>query len=151
MSSENTFLTDEVRQRALGLQSGPATLEVEKGAVARFAEAVGDPSPLYNDEAAARKTRLGGLVAPPTFLRSLRLERPTLPDAPFERLLDGGSDWEYFEPVRVGDRVTGVVRIADLWERPGRLGTMLFTVLEFTYTNQLGEVVATQRNTLIYY
>ena len=151
MASENTFLTDEVRQRALGLQSGPATLEVEKGAVARFAEAVGDPSPLYNDEAAARKTRLGGLVAPPTFLRSLRLERPTLPDAPFERLLDGGSDWEYFEPVRVGDRVTGVVRIADLWERSGRLGTMLFTVLEFTYTNQLGELVATQRNTLIYY
>ena len=151
MSSENTFLTDEVRQRALGLQSGPATLDVEKGAVARFAEAVGDPSPLYNDEAAARKTRVGGLVAPPTFLRSLRLERPTLPDSPFERLLDGGSDWEYFEPVRVGDRVTGVVRIADLWERSGRLGTMLFTVLEFTYTNQLGELVATQRNTLIYY
>ncbi len=151
MSSENTFLTDEVRQRALGLQSGPATLEVEKGAVARFAEAVGDPSPLFNDEAAARKTRLGGLVAPPTFLRSLRLERPTVPDAPFEKLLDGGSDWEYFEPVRVGDHITGVVRIADLWERSGRLGTMLFTVLEFTYTNQLGELVATQRNTLIYY
>ena len=151
MSSENTFLTEEVRQRALGIQSGPATLEVEKGAIARFAEAVGDPSPLYNDEAAARKTRLGGLVAPPTFLRSLRLDRPTLPDAPFDRLLDGGSDWEYFEPVRPGDRVTGVVRIADLWERSGRLGTMLFTILEFTYTNQLGETVATQRNTLIYY
>ena len=151
MSSENTFLTEEVRQRALGMQSGPATLEVEKGAIARFAEAVGDPSPLYNDEAAARKTRLGGLVAPPTFLRSLRLDRPTLPDAPFDRLLDGGSDWEYFEPVRPGDRVTGVARIADLWERSGRLGPMLFTILEFTYTNQLGELVATQRNTLIYY
>ena len=151
MSQETTFLTEELRQRALDIRSGPATLEVEKGAVARFAEAVGDPNPLYGDETAARKTRLGGLVAPPTFLRSLRLERPTLPDSPFDRVLDGGSDWEYFEPVRVGDRITGVVRIADLWERSGRLGAMLFTVLEFTYTNQLGERVATQRNTLIYY
>ena len=151
MSSENTFLTEEIRRRALGIQSGPATFEVEKGAIARFAEAVGDLSSLYIDEAAARKTRLGGLVAPPTFLRSIRLERPTLPDAPFDRVLDGGSDWEYFEPVRAGDRVTGVARIADLWERSGRLGTMLFTVLELTYTNQLGELVATQRNTLIYY
>ncbi len=151
MSSENTFLTEEIRQRALGVQSGPATLDVEKGAVARFAEAVGDPSPVFNDEAAARKTRLGTLVAPPTFLRSLRLERPTLPDAPFDRVLDGGSDWEYFEPVRVGDRITGIVRIADLSERSGRLGTMLFMVLEYTYTNQFGERVATQQNTLIYY
>jgi acyl dehydratase len=151
MSSENTFLTEEIRQRALGVQSGPAILDVEKGAVARFAEAVGDPSPVFNDEAAARKTRLGTLVAPPTFLRSLRLERPTLPGAPFDRVLDGGSDWEYFEPVRVGDRITGIVRIADLSERSGRLGTMLFMVLEYTYTNQFGERVATQRNTLIYY
>ena len=152
MSTENTFLTEEMRQQALGVKTGPIVLEVEKGAVRRFAEAVGDASPLYNDEVAARNSRHGGLLAPPTFLRSLRLDRPTLPfEVPFQRLLDGGSDWEYFEPVRVGDRITGVAQIADVSERSGRLGAMLFTILEFTYTNQFDELVATQRNTLISY
>ena len=152
MTTGTPFLNEEMRQRAVGIVSKPAILEVEKGAVQRFAEAVGDANPLWNDEAAARQSRYGGIIAPPTFLRSVRLERPQLPfDVPFNRLLDGGSEWEYFEPVRVGDRVTAVSRIMDVSERSGRLGAMLFTVAETTYTNQLGELVATQRNTLIRY
>ena len=152
MATESAFLTDEMRQRAIGIEGKPATLEVEKGAVRKFAEAVGDPNPLWNDEGAARKSRYGGLVAPPTFLRSVHHERPQLPfDFPFTRLLDGGSEWEYFGPVRVGDRITAVARIVDVSERSGRMGTMLFIVSEITYTNQFDELVATQRNTLISY
>jgi acyl dehydratase len=152
MSTESNYLTDEMREQAIGTQGEPAVLAVEKGAVERFAEAISDPNPLWNDEATARKGRYGGLVAPPTFLRSVRFRYPQLPfDIPFDRLLDGGSEWEYFEPVRVGDRITAVARIADVSERPGRLGTMLFTVTEVTYTNQLNETVATQRSVSIWY
>ena len=152
MATGTPFLNEEMRQRAVGIVSKPAILEVEKGSVQRFAEAVGDANPLWNDEAAARQSPYGGIIAPPTFLRSVRLERPQLPfDVPFKRLLDGGSEWEYFGPVRVGDRITAVSRIMDVSERSGRLGAMLFTVAETSYTNQLGELVATQRNTLIRY
>ncbi len=152
MATRSPFLTEEMRQRAIGIESKPAVVEVEKGAIKRFAEAVGDPNPLWNDEAAARKSRYGGPIAPPTFLRSIRLERPELPfDVPFTRLLDGGSEWEYFEPLRAGDRITAVAQIADVSERAGRLGPMLFIVIEMAYTNQLGELVATQRSTSIRY
>ena len=152
MTSQGTVLSEEMRRQAIGLESEPATIDVERGAIQRFAEAIGDPNPLWNDEATARKGRYGGLMAPPTFLRRLILQRPQLPfDPPFHRVLDGGSEWEYFEPVRVGDRITGVNRIIDMSERSGRLGTMLFTVTEATYTNQFGEVVAVQRNTGILY
>ena len=152
MATQSPFLTEDMRQMAIGIESKSAVLEVEKGAVKRFAEAVEDPNPLWNNETAARKTRYGGIIAPPTFLRSVRLERPQLPfDVPFDRLLDGGSQWEYFEPVKVGDRITAVARIVDLSQRAGRLGPMLFTVAEITYTNQFDEVVATQRNTSIRY
>ena len=152
MSSQDPFLTEEMRRDAVGIEGKPSVLDVEKGAIQRFAEAVGDPNPLWNDEGQARKSRYGGVLAPPTFLRSVRPEAPSLPfGVPFERLLDGGSDWEYFEPVRAGDRITAVVRIADVSQRSGRLGPMLFTVTETTYTNQLGEVVATQRSTSIGY
>ena len=66
-------------------------------------------------------------------------------------MLDGGSAWEYFQPVRPGDRITAVARLESLTEREGRLGRMLFAVYVIEYTNQSGAPVATQRNTLIRY
>ena len=152
MSTPATFLTEEMRRQAIGLESAPVTMEVEKGHILRFAEAIGDPNPIYSDEAAARKTGYGGLVAPPTFLRSVRGVNLELPfELSFSRRLDGGSDWEYFQPVRAGDRITAVARIAELTERSGRLGLMVFMTTVTTYSNQFDEVVATQTNTLIAY
>ena len=141
-----------MRQQAIGLETAPVAMEVEQGAIWRFAEAIGDDNPLYTDEIAARRTRYGGLIAPPTFLRSMRDVRVELPfDLDLERLLDAGSDWEYFEPVRAGDRITAVVRIADLTEREGRLGTMVFITALITYRNQFDTVVATQTSISIRY
>lgn len=152
MSIPTAFLTEEMRQRAVGLAGPTVTVEVEKGAILKFARAIGDDNPLWNDEPAARKSPYGGLIAPPTFLRSVGTVRPQLPfDLPFNRLLDGGSDWEYFEPVRAGDRIRSVARITALTERSGRLGVMLFMTTLTTYTNQFDQVVATQTSTLIRY
>ena len=152
MSTAPSFLTEEMRRAAIGLESDPKTIEVEKGAIIKFAEAIGDENPVYNDEEAARASRYGGLIAPPTFLRSAVSARPELPfEVPFDRVLDGGSDWEYFEPVRPGDRITAVSRIEDINERNGRIGLMLISTIIITYTNQFGQVVATQTNTSIRY
>jgi acyl dehydratase len=152
MAAPNTFLTEEMRRKAIGIEAQPLVLEVEKGHVKRFAEAVGDPNPLWCDDAVARKSHHGGIVAPPTFLRAARVERPMLPfDLPFTRTLDGGSEWEYFEPIRAGDTITAKAHVADIIERSGRLGPMLITTIEHTYTNQLDEVVATQLTTYIRY
>src|SRR6266566_6090129 len=102
----NKYVTDEVRKQ-IGMQSEARVVEVERGAIRRFAEAVGDPNPLFNDEKRARQTRFGGMIAPPTFCRSLGapILDVKLNMAQF-RGLDGGSEWEYFEPVRPGDRIT---------------------------------------------
>ena len=152
MTTPPSFLTAEMRERAIGTQSSPLTMEVEKGAIMKFAEAIGDSNPLWTDEVTARKSRYGGLIAPPTFLRSIRIERPELPfDLPFTRLLDGGSDWEYFQPVRVGDRITAKNEMIDLQERVGRMGLMIIMTNLITYVNQFEEVVATQTNTSIRY
>ena len=147
----NKIVTDEVR-KLIGTESEPRTVEVERGAIRRFAEAIGDPNPVFNDEKAARHTRFGGMIAPPTFCRSLGggffnldLKLPTV------RGLDGGSDWEYFEPIRPGDRITVVSKLADIRESEGRLGSMVFIVTETRYTNQLGQLCAIQRSTGIRY
>ena len=70
---------------------------------------------------------------------------------PFDRALDGGSDWEYFFHVRPGDNITATATILDITEREGRLGTMIFTKTIVEYENQLGQIVATQTNTSIRY
>ena len=149
--TQESAITPEMRA-AIGVESEPRTSEVEKGAIIKFAEAIGDTNPIYNDEAAARESRYGGLIAPPTFLRSMN-PGPLKVDArsPYSANLDGGSEWEYFEPVRPGDRITVTTKIADLYERAGRLGNMMFLVRETNYVNQFGNTVATQRTTGISY
>ena len=152
MTTPASFLTEEMRQQAIGQKSEPHTIEVEKGAIIKFAQAIEDDNPVFNDEMAARDGRYGGLIAPPTFLRSVGVDRPTYPfDLPFNRLLDGGSDWEYFHPVRAGDRITAVSEIADINERTGRMGLMIITSIVVTYRNQFDQVAAIQTSTSIRY
>ena len=152
MSTSTPVLTEEMRQQAIGLESSPVTMEVEQGAIVKFAQAIGDDNPLFNDEAEARRSRYGGIIAPPTFLRSITTVRLELPFVlPLTRLLDAGSDWEYFEAIRVGDRITATAKITDISERTGRLGLMVFKTTVVTYRNQLNQVVATQTSTSIQY
>lgn len=152
MSTPPSFLTEDMRRRAIGTESAPVTIEVEKGAILRFAQAIGDDNPVYSREVLARQTRFGGLIAPPTFLRSVRGIQLDVPfELPFHRVLDAGSDWAYFHPIRPGDRITAVGRISDITERTGRLGLMILVVTTITYYNQFDQVAATQTNTIIRY
>ena len=147
-----TFLTEDMRLQTIGLEGQPTTTEIEKGAIIKFAQAIGDDNPFFNDEESARDSRFGGIIAPPTFLRSVDTSRPELPyEFPFNRRLDGGSDWEYFAPIRAGDRITAVSRIDDINERTGRLGLMIIMSTTTTYRNQFDQIVATQTGTGISY
>ena len=152
MTTPASFLTEEMRNQAIGQKSEPRSIDIEKGAIIKFAQAIEDDNPLYNDEMVARDSRYGGLIAPPTFLRSVGVDRPPYPfDMPFNRMLDGGSDWEYFHPVRAGDRITAISEIADINERIRRMGLMVITSIVVTYRNQFGQVAATQTSTSIRY
>ena len=147
----DSVITPEMRA-AIGVASEPATHEVEAGAIRRFADAIGDPDPLYRDESAARESRYGGIIAPPTFLRSMDPDLPTAElEVPYPMVIDGGSDWEFFEPVRPGDTITVTSRVVELKERTGRLGPMLFVIRETSYVDQHDRTAAVQRSTLIYY
>ena len=121
MTTEESVITPEMKE-AIGVDSEPVSYDVEKGAIKKFAQAIGDDNPLFNDEQAARKSRYGGIIASPTFMRSLISNSPPSFKNPYSAALDGGSEWEYFEPVRAGDRITVTTRIADTG-RPLRRAT----------------------------
>jgi acyl dehydratase len=139
----------------IGVQSAPYSFEVEKGDLLRFALATGADNPAFVDEAVARSTPNGGVVAVPTYLLVMRgLEHQALAElgwiAP-PRGVDGGSEWTYDEPIRPGDVITATATIEDLVEKHGRSGLMLFQIVKIAYHNQFGHPVVTQRDTRIYY
>lgn len=139
-------LPDHDRKALLNMHLPPVTMGVEKGHIKRFAEAIGDSNPLWVDESS------GGVIAPPTFLRIMITELPAPRElAPFPQMLDGGSDWTYMKAVRPGDIITAVTRFVSVNQRNIAIGAAVVLVLETDYTNQHGEVVAKQRNTLIRY
>jgi acyl dehydratase len=132
------------------------SLDVEKGDLVRYAESAHMTSPLYTDEARARRARYGGLVAAPTYLIVMRILEARVISAfhaliPYETSLDGGSEWSYFEPIRPGDRIDASASLVNLYEREGKLGHMLFATVDIEYTNQFGRVVVKQRDTGIWY
>ncbi len=134
------LLTGEMQERMLATEYESATFEVEKSHITSFARAIGDDNPLWNDEAAARKSRYGGLIAPPTFTRmvfnSLRPPGTEHYSLPGTVQLDGGSQWRYFEPIRPGDRITQFRKITDVYERQGSAGPLIFILGQCRYVNQ---------------
>lgn len=134
----------------LGLESAPLVYDVEKGAIRKFVEAIADDDPIYYDEQAAQAAGFTTIVAPPTFLCTFRAQ--ALPDLnlAFGRVrLNGGNEYEYYQPVYAGDTITVTAKYVDVLERTGRTGRMVFVITELTFTNQHGDVVAKGRNTSI--
>ncbi|MEA1872712.1 MAG: MaoC family dehydratase N-terminal domain-containing protein [Chloroflexota bacterium] len=154
--AEGSLITRELRE-LIGVTLETIVFKVEEGAIQRYAQAIGDPNPLYNDPDFASKTKYGRLLAPPGFtgwpvkagrLSDTLLESLVKAGAP-SRLLDGGVEFEFFEPVGAGDVLTATTKIANMTERETRLGKAVFTTLETTFVNQKGNVALKSRSTLI--
>jgi hypothetical protein len=133
-----TSVVDRLRSR-VGVAEAPISATVEEGHLMRFVQAIGDPNPRWRDE------------APPTYLVSLVPVSMHLAEAEEygKGWLNGGNRFEYFEPVMIGDRITATGKVADVYEKSGSSGTLLFIIFETEYVNQHGRTVARLRGTAI--
>ena len=100
----------------LGVESAPIRYDVEKGAIRKFADAIGDADPIYRDEQAAQAAGFKTIVAPPTFLCTFRAQE--LPDLKIvfggRVRLNGGNEYEYHKPVYAGDTISVTAQYADV-------------------------------------
>lgn len=141
--------------RALvGTVSAPRTRAVEAYDVHRFRLATGAGTGAHQAGPAAAPA--AGSVAPPTFFcpdplvaaAELGLPRPR----PLSHTIDGGSEWEVSRPVRVGDTLTLVARIASIRQRTTSDGRpMVLTTIEVAAWNQHGQPVGVATGTSISY
>ena len=152
--TEEVVITEAIN-RAIGVESEPVFYEIEKGWLKRFADAVDDPNPLWQDEKYARKARYGTLVAAPTFIAAIRdmewIEGLLNLECPLKRVLNGGNEIEFYEPIKPGDTISVRYKLTDAKERQGKTGKMLFLTYEANYSNQFGDIVARGINSVIRY
>lgn len=135
----------------VGRESEATVVEVEKGSIRRFAEALGDPNPLYNDEPTARAAGYKSLLAPLTFPIVLTQNdrfRQSL-DLGHRSVLHGEQSFEYFKPIVAGDRLTLRSRVADVVERAGAGGPIDVLVIEDEAKDEHGQPVFKARKTLL--
>ncbi len=159
-----SLITDEIRSW-IGHETPPWTIEATRLDIRRFAVATDDLNPLYLDETYAQHSVHGSLIAPPLFYMAPLTDpvpetelRPDglpyegkfpIPPTPLPRLMDGGTEIEFFVPIRVGDTLIGRCKITDIYQKDGRTGPLIFVVRETRFTNQHGELVLVEKGASI--
>jgi len=138
-------------KRFVGKEYPEFTVEVEKGKIREFARAVGDKNPVYYDEEAAKKVGFeGGPVIPPTFPTVFATSGQVMniiADLKIDmaKLLHGAQEYEYINPIKAGDTISGKTKIANIVEK----SKMDVVDVETTYINQNGQTVLREKCTFL--
>jgi len=91
--------------------------------------------------------------APACLVRGVYNADGTLNKEKFPNFIGGlhaNNEWEFFEPVRPGDRIEAKNKCSDIYWRQGKQYRLLLTFGETTYTNQKGQLVARDRTGAVY-
>ena len=138
----------------IGTELPPVVLEVERGAIRKCAQALGDPNPLYHDVGYARRSGYGDIICPPGFF-GFPVKADTLVESLLHLVMDEsglstdidvGEEFEFLLPIQAGDVLFSIARIVDIYEEVGKSGKRrLVSIFETTYLNQNGDTVARSR------
>lgn len=137
---------------------------VEHDPIRRCCHMVEDDNPLYLDEEYASKTSYGSVICPPLFTEYFAVHGAWPPPycsdtltpmlqmitTPGAKNINLTTEWEFFEPVRLGDRLKSKIKILDIYIKPIRIDPRAFWILtETTIINQHGVTVATMQNLIL--
>ncbi|MFC0298170.1 MaoC family dehydratase N-terminal domain-containing protein [Geobacillus jurassicus] len=136
-------------QNDIGKRSAKVKNVVERGAVKKFAEAVGDPNPIYWDEETGKRSRYGRNIAPPTFPRVFDygvIEGLTLPS---KGLIHGEQRFHYERPLFVGEELYCYAEVKDYYEKQSSMGLLGFLVIANNGEDADGNLIFTSTSTII--
>lgn len=133
----------------IGKQSKAVKNVVERGAVKKFALAIGDGHPLYIDEEVGKASRFGTNIAPPTFARTFDFGVIEGLELPEKGLIHGAQSFTYKRPLLIGEEVLCRTRVKKYFERKGKLGSMGFLILEDVGESLDGSEIFRMEATLI--
>lgn len=136
-------------KNTIGKRSATMKNTVEKGAVKKFAEAIGDLSPIYVDEEFGKLSRFGRNIAPPTFPMTFEFGAVDELTLPSKGLIHGGQSFHYKRPLFVGEDVNCFTEVKDYYEKTGNFGEMGFLVIARSGLDTDGELIFTEESVII--
>ena len=138
-------------------------LPVNEAMVRQFVSAVRDPNPLYWDQDLATQF-CGSGIAPPAMLTTWVTPQNWRPDdmaepatallvavpMPGDSMINVSSDIEFFDHLRIGDRLNVVEEVESISEeKQTRVGVGHYLTVVARFRRQTGELVAIQRNVIL--
>lgn len=136
-------------QDQVGKRSTKVKNAVERGAVKKFAESIGDVHPIYFDEEIGESSRYKKNIAPPTFPRVFDygvIEGLNLPN---KGLIHGEQTFHYKRPLFVGEDVYCYSEVKSYVEKKGNFGEMGFLVLESFGEDAAGNTIFSSTSTVV--
>ncbi|HEV8555187.1 MAG TPA: MaoC family dehydratase N-terminal domain-containing protein [Actinophytocola sp.] len=125
--------------------------EVSREKIKEFADAIGDPNPIYRDADAAQAAGHKDVIAPPTFVTIINLRAidviihdPEL-GLDYGRMVHADQRFSHQRPVRAGDRLTVTAFVDDVATRLGND----FLGIRAEINSDDGELVCTARASLV--
>jgi hypothetical protein len=121
----------------------PFHLTIERGKLREFLLAIGDDNPAYADDdppvppTFSTVINFWGGVGLVNVLKGIGVE--------VWNVLHGEQEFEYLAPIHVGDTITGISRIEDIYVKAG----MNFVEIVTEYKNQHGQSVLNDRALII--
>jgi acyl dehydratase len=128
-----------------------APYEVSRVKIAEFADAIGDPNPLYRDRAAAEAAGHPDVIAPPTFaiVISMASSGRAMSDPGlglnYAMVVHGEQRFEYRRPIAAGDVLVATSTISNI--RSAGSNTLITTSTHIS--TQAGEHVCTAHSILV--
>src|SRR3974377_918561 len=122
----------------------PWNYEATRDAIRHYAHGIGDDTPLWTDPAYAAKTKLGTIVALPSFLFSTsRIVSGYCGGLSGVHAMWAGANWDWYKPVLVGDAISTEAHLKDLIEHKTRFaGRAVQQIYHTDFFNQTGDKVA---------
>jgi acyl dehydratase len=125
--------------------------EVSRTKIAEFATAIGEPSPLCHDPAAARQAGYPDVIAPPTFAivitttSNVQVIHDSGLGVNYSMVVHGEQAFEHARPLHAGDWVVATSTIEDIRE----VGRHMMMTTRTDITTVDGEHVCTARGMLV--
>ena len=128
-----------------------AVYEVSREKIRDFADAIGDPNPVYRDIDAAKALGHPEVIAPPTFaiLITMRASGGAIFDPDlglnYALVVHGEQKFVHHRPIRHGDRLLASSIVTDIRDA----GRNELLTLATELTTEDGELVCTAYNTIV--
>jgi len=136
----------------IGHEFPPFQVEIEKGLLRLFAQAVGETNPVYTEEASAREAGYNSLPMPLTYPFCLGkfiadpFDTLHLFNLDHSRIVHGEQEFHYHGVACAGDILTGRKRVTDVYQR--RNGAE-FIIVATVFTDVAGRPVCEAVQTIV--